>query len=131
MRVEVRISPRSSTMASARVDVLVGVEGMTSAEPEDGLGIPDVYAERADPLDAIGEAVDQRVAELRVAFGHDLVDDVMRGRSPGVAREENRTAQVAGDLDKEDSGAVVSSPGGCGEAGHPASQDEEVDGLRG
>ena len=117
--------------ASARVDVLVGVEGMASAEPEDGLGLPDVYAERADPLDAVGEAVDQGVAELRVTFGHDLVDDLMRGRRPGVAREANRTAQVARDLDHENPGAVVGSPGGCGEAGHPASQDEEVDGLRG
>ena len=131
VRVEVRISPRSSTRRRQSVDVLVGVERMAAAEPEDGLGLPDVYAEGADPLDAVGEAVDQGVAELRVTFGHDLVDDLTRGRRPGVAREENRTAQVVGDLDHEHPGTVVGSPGGCGEAGHPASQDQEVDGLRG
>ncbi len=90
-----------------------------------------MYAERSDPLDAVGEAVDQGMPEVRITEGHDLVDHLARGRRPGIAREADRPAEVARDLDHEDPGAVMRRPGGGGEAGHAASHDEEVDRLMG
>jgi hypothetical protein len=71
------------------------------------------------------------VAELLVALGQHLVHDLARGRGPGVASEEHRSAEVVGNVDHQDLGAVLCGAGACGEAGHAASQDEEIDTVEG
>jgi hypothetical protein len=116
---------------ATEVDVLVGVEGVAAAEPEDGLRVADVYAEGADPFDTVREPVDQGMAEFLVPLGEHLVDHRARGCRPGVAREQHRAAEVVRDLDHENPGTVGGGTGSGGEAGHPASQDQEVDGVDG
>ena len=102
---------------------------MSAAERKDRLRVPDVYAEGADPLDAVSEAVDQRVPQVQVTQREDLVDHLTGRSRPRVAGEEDGATEVVGDLDHEHAGTVVGRAGSGGEAGHSTTDDQYVDAV--
>ena len=130
-RVPQDLAPRAEDDLLARRDVGGGVDAPATAVAQDLHLVGDGDTQRLHPVHGVGESGDECVAQRRVAVRVDVGEHLVRRRRPEVAGVAGRPAELAGPLDDDDGRAVAAGAGCGGETGHAATDDGEIELLRG
>ena len=114
-------------LARAGVEVLVGVEGVSDAVPQDRDAVGALHSATPDPVQAGGEVVHHGVAQGLLPVGVDLRHDLPGGCGPGVPREPRGPADLGVLLHDGHAGPAIGGAGGGGQPGHAGSDDQKIE----